>query len=102
MGSLEILGSLKVPYRALTEPLGRTDVSILSGKTSLGRLERQALLVVVSVKIGIIDFLQTRIKKKLADDDVSRMVWSRPTWLRWSRPRSEDHIWRLTFLEAGR
>ena len=48
--------------------LGKTHLSILSGETSLGRLGGGVLLLDVSFKMEIIDFLQPKIKENLCEN----------------------------------
>ena len=44
-------------------PQGKTHLSILSGETSLGHSGERVLLLDISVKVEIIDFLLTQIKQ---------------------------------------
>ena len=51
--------------------LGKTHLSILSVETSLGRRGIRVLLLDVSVKMEIIDFLHPRTEQKLRENIIS-------------------------------
>ena len=131
VSSIRSIGSLVCQLMLLTSHtcflLGKTHLSILSGETSLGRLGVEVLLLDVSVKMEIIGFLQQRIKQKLRESIIItlqrctiRIDYVQPShhrsregclehvsaqahlpWTRQSGPRSDDHLWRLTFLKEG-
>ena len=61
---------LAVRFKLIDTSSGKTHLSILSGETSLGRLGGGVLLLDISVKMEIIDFLQLKIKQKLCENTI--------------------------------